>query len=81
MHGSTGQGLGVAMKADDAFAEITPGPAPFDTPAHPLHPAEADLRFVANTARREPTHWWLGDIRRHQAECTWCERCDGAVAA
>lgn len=28
-------------------------------PNHPLHPAEADLRLVTNTIRRERHHWWL----------------------
>jgi hypothetical protein len=49
-------------------------------PAHPLHPAEAHLRLVAN-ARPERSHWWIHMIRAHQAVCTWCTRCDGEAAA
>jgi len=50
-------------------------------PAHPLAPAEAHLRFTANTMLRSRSHWWIRMIREHQSECSWCERCDGSVAA
>jgi len=30
---------------------------------------------------RFPTHWWLADLRRHQASCDHCDRCDGERAA
>ena len=41
----------------------------YDIPAHRLHPAEADLRLVVNTIRRERHHWWLYTWEgRHQRE-------------
>jgi hypothetical protein len=36
-------------------------------PAHPLHPAEADLRRVVNTMPRGRSHWWIADVRRRSA--------------
>jgi hypothetical protein len=50
-------------------------------PAHPLHSAEADLRRVVNTIRRDRSHWWIRMIRAHPAECSWCPRCDGTGVA
>jgi hypothetical protein len=50
---------------------------------HPLHPAEAHLRLITNTTRRERSHWWLADVRRHQRQYPHCEcrRCGGRWAA
>ena len=47
----------------------------FHIPAHRLHPAEAHMKFVVNTVRREPTSWWLRVIREHQDSCRWCPLC------
>ena len=30
---------------------------------------------------RRHEHWWIREVRRHQAECDWCRRCDPEVAA
>ena len=54
-------------KAEGPAADRTPRTATdttqaaesYDIPAHRLHPAEADLRFVVNTIRRDRHHWWL----------------------
>jgi hypothetical protein len=36
-------------------------------PAHPLAPAEWDLRRFVNTQPRGRSHWWIADLRRRSA--------------
>jgi hypothetical protein len=76
MNAETPPERGRRRTGTDRGESYTPGPSQFDIPAHRQDPAEADLRLVTNTIRRERSHWWIAEVRRHQASCDWCRRCD-----
>jgi hypothetical protein len=51
------------------------------TPDHDVYLSYTLGSRLAWLERHE--HWWIREVRRHQAECDWCRRCDwtpGAVA-
>jgi hypothetical protein len=62
---------------------MNPTPADTDDADRALADHETYMRQLASRIWRldRQTHWWIREIRRHQATCDRCERCDGQVAA